>query len=285
MDKHKTHFKKQYQKYPGVQSKMDPVPDCGENSYVGRGRLRGKRALVTGGDSGIGRAVVIAFVREGASVVFNHLPEEKSDAEDLKKILNNENVESIEGDLRDQDFCLILVEKSVELMGGLDVLVNNAGRQIAITDVKNSTTADLMDTFFTNVFAPYWLIRKSLKYMKRGSSVINTSSGAANAPLDYLVEYSASKAALSCMTKALAKQLAPKNIRVNAVAPGPVWSALQISGGNPRNKIENFGSSVPLGRPGEPAELAPLYVLLASDEASFCTGSIFPCDGGTTDTH
>lgn len=285
MSDEKKLFKKQYQKYPGIQNRMIPVPDCGENTYVGRKRLENKRILVTGGDSGIGRAAVIAFAREGAAVVFNHLPEEKPDADDLKRILKDYPVRSIPGDLRDEDFCILLVEKAVEAMGGIDVLVNNAGRQIAITDVKNSTNDDLMDTFFTNVFAPYWLIKKSLKYMKRGSCIINTSSGAANSPLDYLVEYSASKAAISCMTKALAKQLAPRDIRVNAVAPGPVWSALQISGGNPRNKIENFGSSVPLGRPGEPAELAPLYVLLASDEASFCTGSIFPCDGGTTDTH
>lgn len=276
-------FPKQEQPFPGLASRMDPLPDHGEDSYRGSGRLSGKRALITGGDSGIGAAAAIAYAREGADVAINYLPDEQEDADKVIALIEAEGRKAIAipGDLRDEEFCKSLVAQAVEALGGLDVLVNNAGRQQFCEKLEDLTTEDFDATMKTNIYAPFWITRAALPHLKAGASIIITSSVQAFSPSDHLFDYSQTKAANIAFAQSLAKQLAPRGIRVNAVCPGPYWTALQISGGQPTDKAAEHGKSQPMGRPGQPVELAPIYVLLASDEASYITGEYFGSVGGS----
>lgn len=275
-------FADQPQTPPGLASEMVPVPDHGESSYLGSARLTGKRALITGGDSGIGRAVAIAFAREGADVAINYLPEEEPDAREVIALIAAEGRKAVAlpGDIRSEAFCQALVEQAASELGGLDIVVNNAGRQQYCESLEDLSTADFDATFKTNVYAPFWITKAALRYLQAQSVIINTSSVQAFKPSPILFDYAQTKACLVAFTKSLAKQLGPKGIRVNAVAPGPYWTVLQSSGGQPEEKVRQFGADTPLGRPGQPVEIAPLYVTLASDACSFTSGQVWCSDGG-----
>lgn len=276
-------FKRQHQSFPGLASEMNPKPDHGEESYQGNGRLAGRKALITGGDSGIGRAVAIAYAREGADVAINYLPDEEQDAAEVVQLIESEGRKAvaIPGDIRSEEFCQQLVNQANEKLGGLDILVNNAGRQQYHKSIRTLSTEDFDATFKTNVYAMFWITKAALEYMPSGSSIINTSSVQAYEPSAILLDYAQTKAAIAAFTKSLAKQLGAEKIRVNAVAPGPYWTALQVCGGQPPEKIEQFGDTAPLGRPGQPAEIAPLYVTLAETANSFTSGQVWCSDGGT----
>ncbi|AHJ76878.1 SDR family oxidoreductase [Kosakonia sacchari] len=276
-------FVEQPQPAPGLASKMKPVPDHGETSYRGSGRLTGRKALITGGDSGIGRAVAIAYAREGADVAINYLPEEESDAAEVIKLIEAEGRKAIAipGDIRSEAFCQTLVKEAVAKLGGLDILVNNAGRQQFNESILTLSTEDFDATFKTNVYAMFWITKAAVEHLPRGASIINTSSVQAYQPSPILLDYAQTKAAIVAFTKSLAQQLGEKGIRVNAVAPGPYWTPLQSSGGQPQEKVQQFGASAPLGRPGQPAEIAPLYVTMASAESSYTSGQVWCSDGGT----
>lgn len=278
----KPDFPRQEQPFPGLASRMDPLPDHGETSYRGTGRLVGKRALITGGDSGIGAAAAIAYAREGADVAINYLPDEQEDADKVIALIEAEGRRAIAipGDLRNEDFCKSLVDQAVKELGGLDILVNNAGRQQFCEKLEDLTTEDFDATMKTNIYAPFWITRAALPHLKAGASIIITSSVQAFSASELLFDYAQSKAANVAFAQSLAKQLAPRGIRVNAVCPGPYWTALQVSGGQPPKKAAEHGKTQPLGRPGQPVELAPIYVLLASDEASYITGEYFGSVGG-----
>ncbi|MDN3583439.1 SDR family oxidoreductase [Mucilaginibacter flavus] len=275
-------YKSQPQPWPGLQSKMDPVPDCGETSYKGSGRLMGRKALITGGDSGMGRAAAIAYAREGADVAINYYPSEEQDAQEVVALIQKagRKAVAIPGDLRSEDFCKSLVEKAVTALGGLDIIVNNAGRQQSINSIADVTTEEFDATMKTNIYAPFWIIKAALPHLPAGSAIIGTTSEQAYDPSPDLYAYAQTKAATMNYVKSLAKQLGPKGIRVNGVAPGPVWTALQISGGAQPEKQQMFGSWTMLGRPGQPAELASIYVQLAAADASFATGQIYGSSGG-----
>ena len=275
-------FPKQPQPVPGSVSKMDPKPDHGEESYQGFGRLEGRKALITGGDSGIGRAVAIAFAREGADVAINYLSSEEQDAQEVVKLIEAEGRKAVPlpGDISDESFCQQLVKDALEQLGGLDILVNNAGRQTAQKSIADITTEQFDNTFKVNVYAPFWICKAALPHMEAGAAIINTTSIQSFDPSESLLDYAQTKACNTAFTKALAQQVAEKGIRVNAVAPGPFWTPLQPTGGQPQEKIQKFGSSTPLGRPGQPAEIAPIYVLLASQEGSYITGEVMGVTGG-----
>jgi NAD(P)-dependent dehydrogenase (short-subunit alcohol dehydrogenase family) len=275
-------FPRQPQEPPGLVSRMNPRPDHGETSYQGSGRLAGRKALVTGGDSGIGRAAVIAFAREGADVAINYLPVEEPDAREVVQLVQaaGRKAVAIPGDIRDEGFCNRLVSDAARELGGLDILVNNAGKQQAVDSMLDLTTEQFDSTFKTNVYAMFWITKAALPYLKPGASIINTSSVQAYAPSENLLDYAQTKSAQVAFTKSLAKQLAKKGIRVNAVAPGPYWTPLQVSGGQPQSALATFGSDTPFGRPGQPAEIAPVYVLLASQESSYATGQVYGASGG-----
>ncbi|QTF07066.1 SDR family oxidoreductase [Brenneria izadpanahii] len=276
-------FERQPQDAPGLASKMKPLPDHGEKSYRGSGRLNGRKALITGGDSGIGRAVAIAYAREGADVAINYLPEEEPDAQEVIALIRAEGrtAVAIPGDIRTEAFCQRLVKEAAEKLGGLDILVNNAGRQQYAESIEDLSTEAFDATFKTNVYAPFWISKAAMAYLKAGSVIINSSSVQAFDPSAILLDYAQTKACNVAFTKALAKQVAKKGIRVNAVAPGPYWTPLQSSGGQPMDMVMKFGESTPLGRPGQPVEIAPLYVTLASSENSFTSGQVWCSDGGT----
>lgn len=276
-------FEMQSQPEPGIASKMAPKPDHGEESYQGNHRLLERKALITGGDSGIGRAVAIAFAREGADIVINYLPDEEADAQEVITLIEQAGRKgyAIPGDIREEAFCQSLVEQATKLLGGLDILVNNAGKQQFVESISDLTTEQFDATFKTNVYAMFWISKHALKVMPSGSSIINTTSVQAYAPSAGLLDYSQTKASIVAFTKSLAKQLAIKNIRVNAIAPGPYWTPLQVCGGQPPDAIPQFGSETPLGRPGQPAEIAPLYVTLAEQGTSFSSGQVWCSDGGT----
>ncbi|HEY1781955.1 MAG TPA: SDR family oxidoreductase [Roseiarcus sp.] len=276
-------FRRQEQPWPGLAGRMDPRPDHGETSYRGSGRLVGRKALVTGGDSGMGRAAAIAFSREGADVAINHLPEEEPDAREVVELMKAEGGKalSIPGDIRDEAFCKRLVEEAVSGLGGLDILVNNAGRQQTRASILDISTEDFDATMKTNIYAPFWIIRAALPHMPPGSAIIGTASEQAYDPSPDLYDYAQTKAATMNYVKSLAKQLASKGIRVNAVAPGPIWTPLQVSGGATQEKLEKFGGQTPLGRPGQPAELGSIYVQLARADASFATGQVYGSAGGS----
>lgn len=275
-------FDRQVQPWPGLASKMDPVPDHGEESYEGSGRLAGRKALITGGDSGMGRAAAIAYAREGADVAINYLPAEEEDAREVVALIEEagRKAVAIPGDLRDKDFCEKLVKDTVAALGGLDILVNNAARQQTKADIADISYEDFDATMKTNVYATFLLTKAALKHMKPGSAIIQSTSVQAYDPSEDLVDYALTKSAVMSFTKSMAKQLGPKGIRVNAVAPGPIWTPLQVSGGATMEKLENFGSHTPLGRPGQPAELASIYVQLAAEDASFATGQVYGAAGG-----
>lgn len=276
-------FKQQKQPFPGLVSEMSPLPDHGEKTYQGSGKLTGRKALITGGDSGIGRAVAIAYAREGADVAINYLPEEESDAKEVIALIREagRKAVAIPGDITEEAFCKKLVKQAAEELGGLDILVNNAGRQQFAESIKELTTESFDATFKTNVYAMFWITKAAVEYLPRGAAIINTTSVQAYKPSDILLDYASTKASIAAFTKALAKQLGPEGIRVNAVAPGPYWTPLQVCGGQPQNKVEVFGEESPLGRPGQPAEIAPLYVTFADTTNSYSSGQVWCSDGGT----
>ncbi|KFC19579.1 SDR family oxidoreductase [Chryseobacterium sp. FH1] len=275
-------FNKQFQPFPGLAHKMEPVPDHGEESYTGSGKLLGRKALVTGGDSGIGRAAVIAFAREGADVAINYLPEEESDALEVIELIQKagRKAVAIPGDIRDEAFCQRLVSEAAEQLGGLDILVNNAGHQKTNASILDISTDAFDRTMKTNIYAPFWITKAALPYLMPGSSIIGLSSVQAYDPSADLYDYAQTKAATTSYVKSLAKQLGPKGIRVNGVAPGPVWTALEVSGGQTQENLVKFGDDTPLGRPGQPAELASIFVQLADNSGSFATGQIYGSAGG-----
>ncbi len=276
-------FPRQPQSAPGLVSEMTPRPDHGEKSYRGSGRLAGRKALITGGDSGIGRAAAIAYAREGADVAIGYLPVEESDAREVIALIRAEGRKAvaIPGDIRTEAFCQEMVKKAVRELGGLDILVNNAGQQKSVDALADVTSEQFDSTFKTNVYAPFWITKAALPHLTEGSAIIITASVQAYDPGASLFDYSQTKAANVAFAKSLAKQLGPKGIRVNAVAPGPFWTPLQPSGGQPQDKLTQFGADTPLGRPGQPAEIAPLYVTLASAETSYSSGQVFGASGGT----
>ncbi len=261
---------------------MQPKPDHGETSYRGHGRLQGRRALITGGDSGMGRAAAIAYAREGADVAINYLPDEEPDAQEVVELIRKAGRRAvpIPGDIRTESFCRQLVHAAAEELGGLDILVSNAGRQKSNESILEISTEDFDWTMKTNLYAPFWIIKAAVPIMKPGSCIIATTSEQAYDPTPDLYDYAQTKAATMNFVKSLAKQLAKKGIRVNGVAPGPVWTPLQVSGGAQPEKQKKFGGQTPLGRAGQPAELAGIYVLLADNQASFATGQIYGSSGG-----
>ncbi|MBD7917156.1 SDR family oxidoreductase [Cellulomonas sp. Sa3CUA2] len=249
----------------------------------GTGRLTGRKALVTGGDSGIGAAVAIAFAREGADVAIVYLPAEEEDARDVERIIteSGRTAALLPGDLTDPEFCAGVVDRAVDALGGLDILVNNAGKQIATESIEEITDEQLESTYQANILAMFRLVKASLKHLQPGSAIINTTSVQAYQPSPTLLDYASTKAAINNFTKGLAQQLAPRGIRVNAVAPGPIWTPLQPSGGQMPEQLPEFGQSVPLGRAGQPTELAPAYVFLASPESSYVLGETLNVNGGS----
>lgn len=275
-------FPAQEQPWPGLARDMQPRPDHGEGSYRGSGRLRGRKALVTGGDSGIGRAAAIAFAREGADVAITYLPAEEADAQEVVTLIEEagRKAAAIPGDLRDEAFCTRLVEDSIAALGGLDILVNNAGRQQQRETLADISSEDFDATMKTNIYAMFWLTRAALPHMPPGSAIIQTTSEQATDPSEDLVDYAMTKAAMLNFTRSMAKQLAPRGIRVNGVAPGPIWTALEVSGGATQEKVMQFGGTAPMGRPGQPAELAGIYVRLAEEDGSYTTGHIYGAAGG-----
>ncbi len=275
-------YAEQRQPWPGLAAKMEPRPDHGEASYRGHERLLGRKALITGGDSGMGRAAAIAFAREGADVAINYLPDEQADADEVLALMRKAGVKAvaIPGDLRQEAFCQELVERAVAELGGLDLLVSNAGRQQAHDSILEISTEDFDATMKTNIYAPFWIIKAALPHLPPGACIIATTSEQAYDPTPDLYDYAQTKAATMSFVKSLAKQLAPKGIRVNGVAPGPIWTPLQVSGGASPKKQKQFGSQTPLGRAGMPSELAGIYVQLADNDASFATGQIYGAAGG-----
>ncbi|UTX51729.1 SDR family oxidoreductase [Candidatus Saccharibacteria bacterium TM7i] len=272
----------QRQSEPGLDSALEPLADHGLATYTGSGRLKGRKALITGGDSGIGRAVAIAFAREGADVAISYLPVEQTDAEDVKAAIEASGQQAvlIPGDLTSEDFARSLPKRAAETLGGLDILVNNAGKQMYNDDFATIPTKQIIDTFTVNVFAMMWITQEALAYLPPGSAIINTTSIQAAQPSPGLLDYAATKAAILNFSRGLAQQLTPKGIRVNAVSPGPIWTPLQPSYGQSKDKLTKFGKDTPLGRAGQPAELASTYVFLASPEASYISGEDIAVTGG-----
>jgi NAD(P)-dependent dehydrogenase (short-subunit alcohol dehydrogenase family) len=275
-------FQKQKQPWPGLACKMDPPPDHGEKSYRGSGRLTGRKALITGGDSGMGRAAAIAFAREGADVAINYFPTEQEDADQVLALIRDAGREGfgLPGDLRDAAFCKRLVDEAAEKLGGLDILVNNAARQQSYESFADIPPEEFDATMKTNIYAPFWILQAALPYLKPGAAIIATTSEQAYDPAPELYDYAQTKAATMSYVKSLAKQLGPKGIRVNGVAPGPIWTPLQVCGGASMEKLEKFGGQTPMGRPGQPAELAGIYVQLAAADASYANGQIYGASGG-----
>lgn len=273
----------QDQPEPGLDVKTEPVPDIGLESYVGLGRLRGRKALVTGGDSGIGAAVAIAFAREGADVAIAYLPAEEEDARRVVRAVEEagRTAVALPGDLMDRDYREGVVDAAAEKLGGLDILVNNAGKQVINETLEELSDEQVDETFQINIKSMFTLCRAALRHMGPGSTIINTTSVQAYEPNPMILDYAATKAAINNFTKGLAQQVAPRGIRVNAVAPGPVWTVLQVSEGQPKGKLPVFGHNTPLGRAGQPVEMAPAYVFLASGESSYITGDTLNANGGT----
>jgi NAD(P)-dependent dehydrogenase (short-subunit alcohol dehydrogenase family) len=268
--------------HPGLTGAMGEQPDHGEESYRGSGRLTGKRAVVTGGDSGIGRAVALAFAREGADVVIAHLEAEEKDAQETVRLVEDagRRAVTVAGDLTDEHACQQLVDSAVSELGGIDILVNNAAYQQAQPGgIADITTEQFDRVLRTNLYAMFWLCQKALPHLGAGASIINTSSIQSSQPSPELLDYAMTKAAIVNFTRGLAQQLAPRGIRVNAVAPGPIWTPL-IPATMPAEQVEGFGSDTPLGRAGQPAELAPAYVFFASQESSYVTGEVLAVTGG-----
>ena len=273
----------QRQDEPGLDADLLPHADLGEHSYRGTGRLTGRKALITGGDSGIGAAVAIAFAREGADVAISYLPAEEEDAARIIALIEAEGRTAVPlpGDLADDTFSAHLVQRAADGLGGLDILVNNAGKQIAVESIEDLTDEQVAQTFKVNIQVMFRLSRDAVGHMPPGSTIINTTSIQAYKPSPTLLDYASTKAAINNFTKGLAQQLAAKGIRVNAVAPGPIWTPLQPSDGQLPEDLPEFGQQTPLGRAGQPTELAPAYVFLASSESSYVLGETLNVNGGT----
>lgn len=276
-------FPRQPQAAPGLAQKMDPAPDHGETSYRGAGRLLGRKAVVTGGDSGIGRAAAIAFAREGADVAIVYLASEEDDAREVVHLIEAEGRKAIAlpGDIKDEAFCERLVKDAVEGLGGLDILVNNAGKQQTRPVIDDVSSEQFDQTMKTNLYAMFWITKAAKAHLPPGASIINTASVVAYKAPEALLDYSTTKAGIIAFTKALSKQLIEKGVRANVVAPGPFWTPLQPSGGQTQEKVETFGEQSAFGRPGQPVELSPVYVFLASQEASYVTGEVYGATGGS----
>ncbi|TWX37316.1 SDR family oxidoreductase [Frigoribacterium sp. ACAM 257] len=273
----------QQQPEPGLQSRMTPVPDLGEDTYRGTGRLTGRRALITGADSGIGAAVAIAFAREGADVTLSYLPEEEEDARHVVSLIEaaGQKAVAVPGDLTSASFCRELVQRAVDGMGGLDAIVNVAGVQVWQESIDQITDEQFDRTFKTNVYAPFWIIKAALPHLQPGSTIVNTASLEAYTPAPDRLDYATTKGAINNFSKGLAQQLVGKGIRVNVVAPGPTWSVLQVTQGVDPETLPEFGSSEsPMGRAAQPAEQAPAYVFLTSAESSFVAGETLNVNGG-----
>lgn len=273
---------KQDQPKPGLDAELMPQTDRGQTSYRGTGRLEGRRALITGGDSGIGGAVAIAYAREGADVAINYLPEEEEDADLIAGLIEEEGrtCVRIPADLRDRRTCDEIVAKAVEGLGGLDALVVNAGRQTWSEKIVDITDEQFDNTVKTNIYAMFWICRAAVPHLQPGSTIVMSTSVQAYSPSDTLLDYAMTKAAINNFAKGLAKQLAPDGVRVNAVAPGPVWTPLQVAEGQPKEKLPKFGQGQPIGRAAQPVELAPAYVFLASPESSYVIGETLNVNGG-----
>ena len=271
----------QMDQHPGHESEMAPEPDYGYDSYEGSGRLEGKKTIITGGDSGIGRAVALAFAREGADVLISYLEEEESDADETAQVVEEAGRKAVKvpGDIVEEDHCRSIVEKAVEEFGHIDVLVNDAAHQMTVDGIAEVSTELLDRTFKTNIYAMFWLCQAALPHMQEGGSFINTSSIQAYQPSPVLLPYSATKGAIISFTKGLALEVASYGLRANIVAPGPVWTPI-IPASMPEETVSQFGGTSPMGRPAQPAELAPAYVFLASQEASFVNGETLGVTGG-----
>jgi NAD(P)-dependent dehydrogenase (short-subunit alcohol dehydrogenase family) len=267
--------------HPGFESEMGPRPDYGYETYKGSGRLEGKKTIITGGDSGIGRAVALAFAREGADVLISYLEEEESDAQETAQVVEEAGRKAVKapGDIVDEDHCRKIIETAVEEFGQIDVLVNNASHQMTVNGIADVSTELLDRTFKTNIYAMFWLCQAALPHMPEGGSFINTSSIQAYQPSPVLLPYSATKGAIISFTKGLALEVAQYGLRANTVAPGPVWTPI-IPASMPGETVSQFGGTSPMGRPAQPAELAPAYVFLASQEASFVNGETLGVTGG-----
>ena len=278
---HTGDFGEQSIEHPGLTADMDVRPDHGEETYRGTGRLMGKRAIVTGGDSGIGRAISIAFAREGADVLIAYLDEEEQDAQETARWIREagRTAVTIPGDIQRQQHCAEVVQRAVTDLGGVDILVNNAAYQMALDGIASLTTEQMERTYRTNVFAMVWLCQEALIHMQPGSSIINTSSIQASQPSPQLYDYATTKAAIVNFTKNLSQEVAERGIRVNSVAPGPIWTPL-IPATMTAEKVDTFGQNTPMGRAGQPAELAPAFVFLASQESSYITGETIAVTGG-----
>lgn len=272
----------QTQPEPGLDSELKPLADHGADTYEGKERLKGRKALITGGDSGIGRAVAIAYAREGADVAISYLPSEQSDAEEVKRIIEEAGQTAVllPGDLLDEAYARGLPSAAAERLGGLDILVNNAGKQIFNDDFASIPSRQLSETFTVNILAMMWITQEALAFLPKGAAIINTTSIQATQPSVGLLDYASTKAAITNFTRGLAQELGPKGIRVNAVAPGPIWTPLQPSYGQSQEKLTKFGQDTPLGRAGQPAELAGAYVFLASQESSYVSGEVIGVTGG-----
>lgn len=271
----------QIEQHPGDEAAMNPKPDYGYDTYRGSGKLTGKRAVITGGDSGIGRAVALAYAREGADIVISYLPDEESDADETVRIVEEAGRKCIKipGDISDEEQCKRVVQTAVDELGHIDVLVNNAAHQMTVEGVMDVSSELLDRTFKTNIYAMFWLCQAALPHMPEGGSFINTSSIQAYQPSPVLLPYSATKGAIISFTKGLALEVAEYGLRANIVAPGPVWTPI-IPASMPGETVSQFGGTSPMGRPAQPAELAPAYVFLASQEASFVNGETLGVTGG-----
>lgn len=272
----------QRQTEPGLDSELQPKADHGMESYTGCGRLKGRKALITGGDSGIGRAVAIAFAREGADVAIGYLPAEETDAKETIECLEEAGVKAVglPVDLTNETDAREFVKNAAKELGGIDIVVNNAGKQIYQEKLTDIPSQQLIDTFKVNIIAMFWICQEALAYLRPGAAIINTTSIQATQPSPGLLDYASTKGAITTFTRGLSQELTPQGIRVNAVAPGPIWTPLQPSYGQPEEKLMKFGQKTPLGRAGQPAELAPLYVFLASQESSYVSGEVFGATGG-----
>lgn len=267
--------------HPGLTDEMREKPDHGEETYKGFGRLKDKRAIITGGDSGIGRAVAIAFAREGADVLIAYLPDEEKDADETGKYVKDAGRKFVKvpGDIRDEQHCLKIIETAKKELGGIDILVNNAAYQMTVDSILELTTEQFDRTLKTNLYAMFWLSKAAIPVMKPGSTIINTSSIQGFMPNPQLIDYATTKAGIVNFTKALGQQMVERGIRVNSVAPGPIWTPL-IPATMPEERVSKFGSSTPMSRAGQPAELAPAFVFFASQESSYITAETLAVTGG-----
>jgi len=267
---------------PALDKLLKPQADHGEKTYRGSQRLAGRKALITGADSGIGRAVAIAFAREGADIVITHLPSEEVDATETLKLIEAEGRKAvcIPGDISNENFCNQLVKQAAEELGSIDILVNNAGKQQFVQQLQDVPSEEFQEIFAVNIFGMFWITKAATPHMPPGSTIINTTSIQSYQPSPGLLAYASTKGAITAFTKSLAKTLIEKGIRVNAVAPGPIWTPLQLSGGQSDEKLRHFGEKTPIGRPGQPAEVAPAFVFLASQESSYITAEVIGVTGG-----